>query len=287
MPASASRRSASKDPVVGATPVLSFGFDALRSSAAEISRHPTSLLPPSFRFQPREALLDLRQLSEFDPASIAQRSDVEALQRVLAPLTFGRLSDADARSADRVQPHASKLFRLSQLCVEYMLHVQGVLQGHAEGLSSRRDSAMHRATELEQRTAEVRAEARRVRREARRKARQLEACKASVAARQMLLAVHRPQQQAVQAVAAPPSQSGIPQDVVDSLRRRITELEMDVRREREDADGLRRKLAASEGTREDLERRLREALAELDRLKRELDAARKELLEGRGSSERS
>ena len=67
----------------------------------------------------------------------------------------------------------------------------------------------------------------------------------------MLLATHRPQQAANQAMVAPRAQSVVSQDVVDSLRHRIMELEFDVRRERADADGLRRKLAASEGTREE------------------------------------
>lgn len=83
----------------------------------------------NFYFADRSAPLDLEALQDVDLERIEKDVDVEALQRHLEPLVFGRLPEV----LDAGEGHGAfrKLFRLSQLTLEYLLNVQDVL---AEGL---------------------------------------------------------------------------------------------------------------------------------------------------------
>ena len=83
----------------------------------------------NFYFADRSTQLDLEAIRDIDLESIERDVDIEALQRHLEPLVFGRLPEV----LDAGEGHAAfrKLFRLSQLTLEYLLNVQDVL---AEGL---------------------------------------------------------------------------------------------------------------------------------------------------------
>jgi hypothetical protein len=83
----------------------------------------------NFYFADRSTPLDLEAIRDIDLERIERDVDIEALQRHLEPLVFGRLPEV----LDAGEGHAAfrKLFRLSQLTLEYLLNVQDVL---AEGL---------------------------------------------------------------------------------------------------------------------------------------------------------
>ncbi len=83
----------------------------------------------NFYFADRSTQLDLEAIRDIDLESIEKDVDIEALQKHLEPLVFGRLPEV----LDAGEGHAAfrKLFRLSQLTLEYLLNVQDVL---AEGL---------------------------------------------------------------------------------------------------------------------------------------------------------
>ena len=83
----------------------------------------------NFYFADRSTPLDLESIRDIDLERIEKDVDIEALQRHLEPLVFGRLPEV----LDAGEGHAAfrKLFRLSQLTLEYLLNVQDVL---AEGL---------------------------------------------------------------------------------------------------------------------------------------------------------
>jgi hypothetical protein len=83
----------------------------------------------NFYFADRSTQLDLEAIRDIDLESIERDVDIEALQKHLEPLVFGRLPEV----LDAGEGHAAfrKLFRLSQLTLEYLLNVQDVL---AEGL---------------------------------------------------------------------------------------------------------------------------------------------------------
>jgi hypothetical protein len=83
----------------------------------------------NFYFADRSTPLDLEAIRDIDLESIERDVNIEALQRHLEPLVFGRLPEV----LDAGEGHAAfrKLFRLSQLTLEYLLNVQDVL---AEGL---------------------------------------------------------------------------------------------------------------------------------------------------------
>ncbi|EGB06002.1 hypothetical protein AURANDRAFT_65979 [Aureococcus anophagefferens] len=80
----------------------------------------------SFYFAERHETIDLEVIDGVDLERIERDVDIEALQRHLEMLTYGDLSKAGTGDATFL-----KIFRLSQLMVEYLLNVQDIL---AEGL---------------------------------------------------------------------------------------------------------------------------------------------------------
>jgi hypothetical protein len=75
-----------------------------------------------FAFGRRDGRLDWRMLSSVDPDSVARRGDIRALQSVIDNLTFADMESEGAwASADR---NMVKLLKLSQLCIEYLVHTQ-------------------------------------------------------------------------------------------------------------------------------------------------------------------
>ena len=97
----------------------------------------------TFVFRQRHAPLDLPALSGVNPDEVRRNTDVETIQTHLTNLVFSEAArtwgSADSDISDFAAEHDGeqwflKLFRASQLTVEYLLHVQQQLQNRASEL---------------------------------------------------------------------------------------------------------------------------------------------------------
>lgn len=123
----------------------------------------------AFRFRDRTHPIDWRRVSRIDIDAIERNGDIGALEEHCETVTFGalRAEDFDYFSDD----HFAKLFRITQLLAEYLLHVQTQLAMQNEELVKRTADAERTSAEargaLEERKSEVhdlRREVRRLRR---------------------------------------------------------------------------------------------------------------------------
>ena len=78
----------------------------------------------SFYFQKRFGKINLHAINQISIAHVEEEVDIEILQQHLEMIVFGDLEASDAVSD--IDESFSKLFRLSQLTVEYLLSVQDV-----------------------------------------------------------------------------------------------------------------------------------------------------------------
>ena len=76
----------------------------------------------AFFFQQRRGKLDMRSLARVDVERVIEEVDVGTLQMHLENLTFSDLCTEDMVAY--TDEHFLKLFRLSQLTIEYLLNVQ-------------------------------------------------------------------------------------------------------------------------------------------------------------------
>ncbi|KAJ1456526.1 Iguana/Dzip1-like DAZ-interacting protein N-terminal-domain-containing protein [Pelagophyceae sp. CCMP2097] len=109
------------------------GREPLPEAEAGVDFAATLLSARSFYFAERTQRLDLEKIRGMDLDRIEREVDVEALQRHLEELTFCDLEKSVSQPLGLAPRDGDflKLFRLSQLTVEYLLNVQDVL---AEGL---------------------------------------------------------------------------------------------------------------------------------------------------------
>lgn len=105
----------------------------------------TLLLQKSFSFQQRRGQLDLRALSKIDLEKLIQEVDIDALQSVLENITFSQISSDDLNLYS--EDSFIRLFRISQLTMEYLLHVQDLL---ANSLNSLAKKYSNKKREMEQ-----------------------------------------------------------------------------------------------------------------------------------------
>uniref|UniRef100_A0A061R8F5 Zinc finger protein DZIP1 n=1 Tax=Tetraselmis sp. GSL018 TaxID=582737 RepID=A0A061R8F5_9CHLO len=94
------------------------------SDAALIAGNPVQHEP--FRFDSRRTRIDWRLLHGIDISEVYSRIDLDALERVLDVIAHGDLEAEDVRHLSEV--NFLKIFRLSQLTIEYLLYVQKTLQ---------------------------------------------------------------------------------------------------------------------------------------------------------------
>uniref|UniRef100_A0A7R9YCD3 Ubiquitin-like domain-containing protein n=1 Tax=Pinguiococcus pyrenoidosus TaxID=172671 RepID=A0A7R9YCD3_9STRA len=94
-----------------------------------------------FYFQQRSGRLDLRRLSRIDLERVVREVDVDTLQMHLENLCYSDISEGDLAFASDAQ--VLQVLKLSQLTVEYLLHVQDTL---AENV----DAAAHEARGLKE-----------------------------------------------------------------------------------------------------------------------------------------
>ncbi|KAI8848473.1 Iguana/Dzip1-like DAZ-interacting protein N-terminal-domain-containing protein [Chytridium lagenaria] len=88
-------------------------------------------LASGFYFRKRTERLDWRMLASIHVERLQREVDVETLQRVIENITFCDVESEDLRYVD---PNFIKLFQLSQLIIEYLLHSQDYLSDHREKL---------------------------------------------------------------------------------------------------------------------------------------------------------
>jgi hypothetical protein len=88
-----------------------------------------------FYFQQRSGRLRLQHLASIDLDKVIQETDIDLLQEHLENLTFCNLREEDLKYM--TDPMVLKLFRTSQLLMEYLLYTQGQLAGHLGGLAEK------------------------------------------------------------------------------------------------------------------------------------------------------
>eukprot|EP00158_Paraphelidium_tribonemae_P009666 Partr_v1_DN28927_c4_g1_i11_m25253 putative DAZ interacting protein len=85
-----------------------------------------------FQFKKRREAIDWRLLSSVNMDKLVRERDIVSLQKVLENVTF---CDIEKEAFDTMDPNFIKLFQLSQLIAEYLLHCQSTLvatQAHAQ-----------------------------------------------------------------------------------------------------------------------------------------------------------
>lgn len=88
-----------------------------------------------FYFQQRRGRLDLRTLSQIDLDRIVREVDIDVLQIHLENITFSNLKEEDLRFL--TDPLVIKLFRTSQLMIEYLLYAQEQLASNLQQMANR------------------------------------------------------------------------------------------------------------------------------------------------------
>lgn len=95
---------------------------ALALNCAGPAPPPAAPPPPPFRFHAPRALIDWRALHALDVRAVVRDTDIDALERVLDVVAFGDMEAEDARVL--TPANCTQAFRLAQLTVDYLLHVQ-------------------------------------------------------------------------------------------------------------------------------------------------------------------
>ncbi|KAG0600897.1 hypothetical protein M758_11G069200 [Ceratodon purpureus] len=82
----------------------------------------------TFVFQKRLARIDWRTVHTIDVDRVIREVDIDTLETVLDTIAFGDIQGEDTRNF--TEANFVKIFRLAQLMVEYLLHVQELLADH-------------------------------------------------------------------------------------------------------------------------------------------------------------
>ena len=88
-----------------------------------------------FFFRQRRGHLNLRRLEGIDLERLVREVDVDILQQNIADITFCEFGENDVHFLTDRQ--VVKIFRLSQLIIEYLLYSQGKLVGNLSELSKK------------------------------------------------------------------------------------------------------------------------------------------------------
>lgn len=78
--------------------------------------------PNGFFFKQRRGHLDLRVISSIDLEKLVREVDIDSLQIHIENLTFCNMREEDLRYL--TDPQVIKLFKISQLIIEYLLYSQ-------------------------------------------------------------------------------------------------------------------------------------------------------------------
>ncbi len=88
-----------------------------------------------FFFQQRRGHLDLRGISSVDLDKLIREVDVDSLQLYIENITFCNLREEDLRYL--TDPQVIKLFKISQLTIEYLLYSQDLFISNLSSLSKK------------------------------------------------------------------------------------------------------------------------------------------------------
>ncbi|KAJ7522776.1 hypothetical protein O6H91_18G026000 [Diphasiastrum complanatum] len=99
-----------------------------------------------FIFQKRKNRIDWRSLHAIDVEQIFRETDIKKLETILDTIAFGDVLGEDTRNF--TEQNFMKLFRLSQLMIEYLLHVQETLGSHKKQLLEAGASLQKRGEKL-------------------------------------------------------------------------------------------------------------------------------------------
>lgn len=88
-----------------------------------------------FFFQQRRGHINLRSLNKLDLDRLVREVDIDLLQLHIENLTFSSLREEDLRYM--TDPQVIKLFKISQLTIEYLLYSQDQLVTSLNNLSSK------------------------------------------------------------------------------------------------------------------------------------------------------
>ncbi|CAM9893698.1 unnamed protein product [Ectocarpus sp. 4 AP-2014] len=99
-----------------------------------------SLGPVAFYFRQRHGKLDWKKLARIDVDEVVREVDISVLQDLLDEVVFCEVSAEDIPPTG-VDDLSVKLIRLSQLTIEYLLHVQECQEGYIQGLVRQLETA--------------------------------------------------------------------------------------------------------------------------------------------------
>ena len=123
-------------------------MDLLRSKVASAPDQKDVLAgmygPNGFFFQQRRGHLNLRSFASIDLEKLIREVDVDLLQLHIENLTFCNMREEDLKYM--TDPQVIKLFKISQLIIEYLLYSQDTLVTNLNELS-RKYSAKKRLVE--------------------------------------------------------------------------------------------------------------------------------------------
>ncbi|KAI9351379.1 Iguana/Dzip1-like DAZ-interacting protein N-terminal-domain-containing protein [Obelidium mucronatum] len=108
------------------TPQPQFGFGKQPHTANKCHTVPQSQIGTmaGFYFKRRSERLDWRLLASLQVDRVQREVDIPALQEIMENITF---CDVDAEDVRYVDPNFLKLFKISQLIIEYLVHTQDFL----------------------------------------------------------------------------------------------------------------------------------------------------------------
>ena len=83
-------------------------------------------LPPVFKFQERSGKINWRTLMNTDLDQIIRETDLRQIEQILQNVTYAEVDREDLEKVG--DAHFVKLFRISQLSIEYLIYTQNYLE---------------------------------------------------------------------------------------------------------------------------------------------------------------
>ena len=123
-------------------------FTSVRDSKDNLFSSQAMPLPPKFAFQDRQGRLNWRQLMNVDLDRIIREVDLKQLESLLQNITYAAL---DRDDLDRLgDHHFIKLFKLSQLSIEYLLYTQSYLESLCKALDMQYKHSYEKTAKVEE-----------------------------------------------------------------------------------------------------------------------------------------
>ena len=89
-------------------------------------------LPPKFTFQERSGRVNWRAIMNIDVDRLARDVDLQHLEASLQNITYAKLDREEFNNMSDI--HFIKLFRISQLSIEYLIYTQNYLETLTQSL---------------------------------------------------------------------------------------------------------------------------------------------------------